>query len=493
MATLAELLVPQTVEQTFNQLIALATQLGFPTSSWQPGGTERARLLMFATVLSNLSSDYIPGLAAGGLTKLSTGLWLDLLSENNYNITRNPATQTEGLVTLSTEVSNAGPYVITDPQSFYIVFPDGLRYYNKVGFTIPSDGYIAETFVSEFAVDTLVGLTYNEGSNQPITMLTPLPGVVITNPEQEFSDITQQGLGQNGLGTGTGTITLSGTPIAAYFVIIKVDIGGESGGATWSYSLDGSNFSDGYTNSSLELFDGPTDTGVLVTLVNGSPTPSFSVGDTYIFATFQSWITVQGADKEADIALQNRDIDSWNALSGIPTQGYYEKLVQEVPTVGSQVTQVIVEPDGYVNDKVNIVIAGPNGALPADTIALVQTYVSQRITTTEYPVVYSPGTIALPVTLNIQVSVAQYQTLYGTDGTDGLVGDLIGKFIKTTPINGLLRVFKLSELLMELIGVIDINSITINGSFSNYQLGTSTTYQVATWDSGGSTLVFIRV
>lgn len=492
--TLTQLLVPQTVAQIFDQLIALATSLGFPTSSWQEGGTERGRLMLFATVLSDVITNYVPGATSGGLAKLSTGLWLDLLAPNNYNISRQPASQTDGYITFDTTVSGAGPYNGIVAQSFFIVFPDGLRYYNVNDFSIPGNGTVSDVlFRSEFPVDSLKGLTYSEGSLQAITMLNPLPGVAVTNPEQPFSAVVQNGLGTNGAGVGTGVITPSGVAVAKYFVIIRIDQSGDSSSAVFSYSLDGNVFQTGFSGPTLLLLDGVTSTGITITLTNGTSVPTFAAGDTYTFSTTRSWIVVQGADAETDTSLQNRCIDAWNLQSNIPTGGFYERLALQTPGVGSQVTQVIVQPDGYVNDKVNIVIAGPNGALGENVIAQVQNYISPRSYTIGNPVVISPGVLNVGVTATITVTIDGYGALFGTTGFDGLVGDVLNDVINRTQINGTIYLSTLIEKIKELANVIDVGvGIELNGDNDNLPLGTTTTFQLASFDSGTSALTWVK-
>ncbi len=78
--TLAELLATKTVQEVFDTLLAVYQSAGFPTQSWQDGGTELTRLQAIATGVHDLASNYQPGIAAGGFTDLApnTG-WMPLL------------------------------------------------------------------------------------------------------------------------------------------------------------------------------------------------------------------------------------------------------------------------------------------------------------------------------------------------------------------------------------------------------------------------------
>lgn len=488
---LAQLIVPVTEEQLFNQMIALATKLGFPTSSWQSGGTEESRFLLFAKMLSDVASNFTPGIAAGGLVPLATTGFLSLLA-SNYALERLPASPSDGYMTFDTTASGAGPYSL-DAGSVFSILPDNLRYYNVEDFTIPSGGSIANVLMrSEFDVNTSIGLYYNEGPNQAISLLNPLPGVQVTNPEQIFSSVVHNGV-NGGRGVGTGSVTPSGVPINKYFVIVRIDTSGEAGVAKWSYSLDGNEFINAGAVVSAELFDGAVDTNVLVTLSAGVPTPSFIAGDTYSFSTIQSWIVVQGADEESDDALRARLINRWPTLASIPTNGFYYELVTSTPGVGAQVTQVVVQVDGYVNNKINVVIAGPDGQLTAETIDTVQDWVNPRVPTTEFPVVVSPGSQAIGIDATITVTAAQYSTLFGTTGFDGLVGDVCTTTLATTKINGTIRIAKLTENIMELDGLVDLTGVLLNGDPSNIVLGSLTTFQLGFFDSDLSTFTWVQV
>ena len=491
--TLAELLQPANVETVFNTEISLATNLGFPVSTWQPGGTERARFLLFATMLSNLSSQYIPTIVANGLLPLSTGDWLTLLALNNYNVQRELATNTDGYLSFDTTVSGAGPFTIA-AQTMYAIMPDGLRYVNTTDFTIPADSYInLVPFVSEFPVNSALGYTYSEGNNQAIQLLNPLPGVVVTNPELSFSAVTHNGLGTGSTGIGTGTIIPSGIPVNKYFIIVRVDVTGEAGVASLSYSVDGSNYTSVGNVTSFEVFDGSNDTGVLVTLIDGSPTPSFVIGDTYTFSTPESWIYVAGADQESDQSLIQRCSAQWNNLSATPTTDFYTSLVKSVPTVGATVVGVITQVDAYVGNKVNIVCWGAQGELSAPTIQTIQEYVTPRVPGTQYPVVTSPGSLNVAYTFTITVAANQYNALYGTTGLDGLVGQALNAFTNTQPANSLIELASVITLIKSINGVLNFNitSLLINGIAQDLQLGSTNTFQLASF-SNSTIITYVK-
>ncbi len=218
-------------------------------------------------------------------------------------------------------------------------------------------------------------------------------------------------------------------------------------------------------------------TNISITLTNGATGTSFVEGDTYLFSTPGSWITSQGANEEASSppgnnALATRCRDRWSTLSLIPTNNFYDILVRSVPTVGSQVTQVIALPDTVINNKVNIIVAGPQGALPSSVVSTIQAYVSPRVPITDLPVVSSPSLTNVTLAGTITVTAAQLST------AETAILASMTNYVGNVGINGVVRLAKIIELLMEIGGVIDVSGMTINGAAANLQLGTSSTFFV---------------
>jgi hypothetical protein len=460
-ATLTELLDPQTVEEIYSQLLGFYAEQGFPTSAWQPFGTDRTRTAAIATVLADISANYLPSIAAGGLLDyaalLSNPGWLQLLASNNFSVTFNPATHTIGDILLTCAAS-AGPYTIAAGDLIAVFGATGNRYICNEGGTLATSGTLTLSFTAETA-----GAEFNDASSSgALTLSTPLPGVTLTNPAGDYTDVAQ-------VGAGTGTLTLGGSPVGPHQIVVRIDSTGASGVASWSYAIDGAPYESAGAVASATNLGGY---GINVTLVNGGSGTSFVLDDTYLFNTPGSWITTQGSDIETSLALATRCRNRWASLSSIPTEGFYEGLAQTVPDVGSQVTQVIVIEDADINNKVNIIVSGPEGVLPPATIALIQTYIDPRAIGTDFPTVTSPSELDIEIGGTVTVLAANLATAMIA------IAAALNTYVNQTQINGTLRIAAIIEIIMEVPGVVDVSDVTINGSTSNVTLGSSVSFVV---------------
>lgn len=458
--TLSDLLAPQTAEQAFAKMLAYLQANGFPVQSWQAGAPERAVLMAFATGLTAISSNYIPAIAGGGLLDYATGDWLRLLAKQRFNIDYNQATRTVGTIRLT----NSGSASQTvNPSKMIFSFPSGNRYVGTLNSNVSisgSGGTLDITVASEFVNDSSKGYNYVDASNSQVNMVTPVPGVVATNPASTFSAVSLSG-------TSTGTVTPSGSPTISHQVTVRIDTSGQVTFASWSYSVDGSAYVSAGAVSSASIGG----TGISVTLANGATTPSFIAGDTFIFATPGNWITTQGTDIETDDSLRERCKATFPDLSTAPTLRKYEKMARDA---SSQVTRVKVLADPSVNNKVNVVVAGQAGVLPAGVISTVQTYINFRTDLTDYVIVSSP--IATPITLagSVYVTASQLTT------AQAAVQVAVSNYINSVGINGTIYWSKLLSTIQDCVGVVSVDraTLTINGSSNDLVLGTSTTFYI---------------
>lgn len=471
-ATLLELLTPKTVAEIYAQLLGYYASQGFPTSSWQAFGTDRTRTSAIATVIQSISAGYIPQITAGGLLDYAELLQspqpLQLLAANNFDTPVNIATFTIGNITLTN--TGGSTYSIAAGQLTAVFGQSGNRYVNTTGGSLAAT---TGTLVISCTAEN-PGASYNDPSSSgAITLISPLPGVTLSNPATDYTEVAQ-------VGSGTGTLTLGGTPVGSHQVLISITSTGASGAASWSYSIDGGAYVAAGAVASLANLGGY---GINVTLVDGLSGTSFVIGDTYLFYTPGSWITTQGSDLESSQLLASRCRDRWALQSSIATNGYYEYLATTTPNVGGQVTQVIVLPDADINDKVNIVVAGPEGVLPPGTITDIQNYINPRAIGTDFPTVVSPSETDITFAGTLTVTAAQLAA------AQSAVDTAMNVYADGTQINGTLRIAKVSELCMEVPGMIDASGITINGAPTNLTLGSSTTFVVARFDSTNFTWV----
>lgn len=461
--TLEQLLKKQTREEFANVMLGVFQSAGFPTTAWQEGDPDRTRIAAFATALEK-AQELLTTIVGGGYTDFAAGEWLRFLAQEIFGLAFNPATRTVGTIRL-TALLGAGPVVVAARSLIAVFTVSGNRYVNTTGGTIPDGGSVDLTWESEFPNDSTKGLNYNDANSATITLATPIPGVSATNPAGTYSTVGHTG-------SGGGTLTLTGVPAAPHQVIVRIDGTGQSGVAAWSYSLDGGDFVSAGTVASLSNVGG---SGINIALTNhGSLNPSFHAGDTYLFSAPGSWITTQGADIESDHNLQERCRDRWPTLSEVPTRGWYEELATSEPTVGSQVTQVRVVPHATINNRVNVVIAGPAGALPAGTVTAIQAWITPRVRTSDNVVVVTPTTSPVTAAATVTVEAAKLAA------ASAAISTALRNLVLAMGINGTLKRSEIVETIWDVDGVkdVDLTSVLINNLASNLTLGTSTSFVV---------------
>lgn len=454
--SLSSLLTTVSEQQAFQALLQYYQVAGFPTTTWEPGDIDETRMQAFAAAINAYVTNYLPAVAGGSLLDYAPNYpgWTALTAQQIYNLLQNAATNTAGTMT-ATNVATT-PYAFSAGQLYAVFGTSGNRYINTSSGTIPASGSLAGiAFQAENP-----GAAYNDPSNSgDITLVTPLPGVTMSNPAGSFSGITHTG-------SGTGTITLGGSPVGGHSVQVNITATSASSPASVSYNLDGAPAVSVGQVSSFAVGG----TGITVTLVNGASGTSWVQGDTYSFSTPGSWITSQGADAETDLALAQRCRNRWASLSLVPTASLYQLLAQSTPDVGAQVTQVSVVPDLYVNNKINVIVSGPGGVLPSATISLIQNYITPRARGCDSPVVQSPTTEAITIAGTVTANASQLTN------AQGAVTTALQDYVAGIPVNGTLRISAIIELIMLVSGVIDVTGLTINGSAVNLTLGAVSTY-----------------
>lgn len=455
--TLAQLLTVITPEQAYQALLGVYQSEGFPTTAWPPGGVDNTRTLAYATVLADMVDNYLPAIAGGGYLSTASTQWLRLLAAEIFQIQYFAATNTVGVPVL-TAATGSGPYTFNAGDITIVFGTTGNRYVNLDAGTIPLSGSVANIrFQAEHP-----GSIYNDPTaSADITLVNSLPGVTVTNPAGTYTTPAH-------VGAGTGTLTLGGSPSAPHQVLIRIDDSGASGVASWSYQLDGAALVSAGSVSSITNLGGSS---INITLVNGGSGTSFVQNDTYLFQTPASWITKQGTDDEADAALAQRCIDRWALQSGIASLDYYDYLARNTPGVLGQVTQSIVLTDPNINNKVNIIVAGPQGILPTGAVATIQAYIGARPAITDYPVVASPSSTNITYAGTITVSFSHLTAAQNAV-------DVALTNYTNAGINPTYRLSKVIELIMDVAGMIDATGVTINGVAANLTLGSSSTFVV---------------
>ncbi|MGZ3477048.1 MAG: baseplate J/gp47 family protein [Polyangiales bacterium] len=155
-------------------MLGLLKLAGFPVASWAPSSVPRVLVEVFSTSLADLSQT-VSNIARGGFVSLAEGEWLTLVASEFFGVERNPALFAEGRATL-TDAGSAGPFTIL-PNQLWAASKSGLRFTNVNGGTLPLGGKLPLLWKAEAA-----GADYNVPAGDVSTLLTPLPGVTVTNP-----------------------------------------------------------------------------------------------------------------------------------------------------------------------------------------------------------------------------------------------------------------------------------------------------------------------
>lgn len=196
MPSLSDLIIPLTQSSLTTTQLNLLALAGFPVTSWQTGSVPLSLIQADTQTLASLSQT-IANVAAGGLLATSPSLaptggtspWTDLIAQSHYNLLRKQPVATQGLFLLS-DPNSAGPFTISAFQLF-AQSVNGLQFQNSASGTLPKGGTLSLVFQA-----TTPGSAYNLANNTALTLLTPLPGVTVSNPDP---------------GNGTGTwITVQG-------------------------------------------------------------------------------------------------------------------------------------------------------------------------------------------------------------------------------------------------------------------------------------------
>ena len=138
--------------------------------------------------------------------------------------------------------------------------------------------------------------------------------------------------------------------------------------------------------------------GQIQTLVTSLPGVTVTNGS--------GWITTQGTDTESDALLRQRCRDAWASIGAGSTAATYELWAREAT---SEITRVLANPDPSIAGRVDVLIAGPAGAVSSGTIATVLAYLLQRI----------PLCTDLDVESATNVPVALAGTVFVTGGAAG--------------------------------------------------------------------------
>lgn len=115
---LSDLIKSLTADEVKATILSILESLDFPVASWAKGAIIRTIIAAFSKVVSTFTELQVL-VAKSGFLDYAEGDWLTLLAEQVYNVTRNPATQATGFLTLNNSAGGDYPYAA-----------QALRFYN---------------------------------------------------------------------------------------------------------------------------------------------------------------------------------------------------------------------------------------------------------------------------------------------------------------------------------------------------------------------------
>jgi len=190
--TISDLVTITTFDDVLTLQLTIASELGLATTAWQPLSPEITLLGVNATLVATYSVT-VNQIAQGGFASLAATIpgtnplftdsagfetrWMDLNSQDDYNVTRIPATFAAGNITLQN--SSASPQTITI-GAFHVQHPvTGATYSNTTSPTIAG----STTTVVAFQADAqFAGSKGTLAAGIVPIILTPLPGVTALAP-----------------------------------------------------------------------------------------------------------------------------------------------------------------------------------------------------------------------------------------------------------------------------------------------------------------------
>ncbi len=171
---LQQLLTTVSITEARENILDIATGLGFNARSWQSGSIQRTFLEIFARVYADLSIG-ISQIAKGGYLYLAEGPWLHLKADSDYDNQVNLAVATQGTIVL-TSAPLAPPHTIAI-DDLVVSTESDITFRNKTGGTLNPGQTISLMFEAEVA-----GAGGNVAPNTITILKTALAGVTVTNP-----------------------------------------------------------------------------------------------------------------------------------------------------------------------------------------------------------------------------------------------------------------------------------------------------------------------
>lgn len=414
MATLEDLTAAKTAAEFETEILAdladtsvTGTTQPFPVTSWQSGGVARTLIAVWA-VLSRSFNDLIRAVTQGVLLELSSGAWLTLLAYNVYQVTRDAAVSTVGLVELTDASGSpttfaAGELTVTDSS--------GRRFQNDLAATLPANGSHFFRVVAMNDDATLTPSGYNVSNSTITTLVTAVAGVTCNNPVPWITVFGRTGVATRGyivLTSATGgAIGVGGCGVddGAGHGFLNVDAVTLVAGVPQSVLFEAAFALATYNVGTGELTNVAVDPIGDIVAVNSAPASG-------------TWITTSGADEQSDASLRTECKEKWSTLGVGWTSDAIKYLAKQAVT-STPVTDAKVETNpGGVSGLVGVTVRSAAGAMSGGDVAIVQAYLDAHRTLTSDITVSSATTLTIAISGVVYVPAAYLGTAQATATTN---------------------------------------------------------------------------
>ena len=277
--TLTGLLIQETQAAIYSAMLALATTLGLPVTSWQPGDPTRSLFFLESSLIEALEEE-VTGFVQSGFLDYATGTWLQVLAQEVFNVIVPPAT----FATTTTQVlTNAGggiyEFAADGGDTHFSCSASGATYTNTTGGTLTGVGSVQVSptvgpTITMTVVADQAGSASTAGPGEIDTLVTGLLGVTTSNTTaavgiDQQSDATTVQQCRNKL----GALSPNG-PAAAYaYVALNPALTGIQ------------------TPTRVRVYDS-SDTGDVIVYVAGPSGAALSGGDVAaVLTAIETWAT----------------------------------------------------------------------------------------------------------------------------------------------------------------------------------------------------------
>lgn len=173
--TLSALLLQQDQATIYNAELAIATTLGLPVTSWQPGDPTRSLFFVEAVLIEALEV-VVTGFIQSGFLDFAQGQWLVLRALEDFNVVVPDATFATTNVTLTN--GGGGVYIIAPGDLVFKASASGATYHNTTGGTLSG----TPATLSLAVIADVAGSGSNASVGGIDTLVTTLLGVTCSNP-----------------------------------------------------------------------------------------------------------------------------------------------------------------------------------------------------------------------------------------------------------------------------------------------------------------------